>query len=199
MKGARASTPLAAPGDRFGVLNSYEFWRRSWWVLAYGILVLLVGEGITLFGHRGVDPSFLLVMLLFVIMLLGLYLRQHWHYVELGSDGLVIRNWFRITEIPFTLMRQSRAQQLAAFFDTPSRRQLMGGRLRRYGASPVCILRLDVAPDQLLAIGRQLGKRTVLDQDLILLVRRADQLDQAVRPRIRRRPPAPASRPSRRR
>lgn len=195
---ARSAAP-AATGVRFGVLASYEFWRRSWWVLAYGILVMLVGEGITFFGHHGIDPSFLLVMFLFVALLVVMDLRQRWHYVELGPEGLVIRRWFRLTEVPYSVLRQSRAQPLRAFFDTPARRQLLTGNLRRYGSSPVCVVRVEVERDQLLEIGRQLGRRTVLDQDLILLVRRAEELDQALHARIRRRPPAPASRASRRR
>ncbi len=193
------SQPAADPGPRFLLITSYELWRRMWWVLAYGIVVLLVGEGITIYGRHGLDPSFMVVLALFLIILGWLYLRQRWHYVSLASEGLVIRHWFRLTTVPYESLRQSRSQPLGAFFDTPNRRSLLSGSLKRYATSPVCIVRVEMDHDQLLAVGRELGRRTVLDQDLILLVRRADELDRGLRPRIRRRPPAAASRPSRRR
>ena len=183
----------------FAVLTSYELWRRMWWVLAYGILVMLVGEGITIYGHHGVDPSFLLVLALFLIILGWLYLRHHWHYVALMPEGLLIRRWFRLTTVPYESLRQSKVQPLRSFFDTPNRRSLLSGSLKRYAGSPVCIVRVEMDHDQLLTVGRELGRRTVLDQDLILLVRRADELDRGLRARIRRRPPTSAARPTRRR
>ncbi len=193
------SQPAAEPEPRFPLITSYELWRRMWWVLAYGIVVLLAGEGITIYGRHGLDPSFLVVLALFLIILGWLYLRQRWHYVSLTPEGLLIRHWFHLTTLPYESLRQARAQPLGTFFDAPSRRSLLSGSLKRYASSPVCIVRVEMDHDRLLAVGRELGRRTVLDQDLILLVRRADELDRGLRPQIRRRPPAAASRPSRRR
>lgn len=186
-------------GTRYPVIASYELWRRMRYMLLYCTVVVLVGEGIAVFGRSGLQPSYLVVAVLFVIIGVVLYIRTRLHYVELGSEGLLLRTPMKLRQLPYADVRQSRSQQMQAYFEAPNRRELFSGSLRRYGGQPICVVRVNTDHELLLQLGRLLGRRTVLDQDLILVVRGADGLDRALHTRIRRRPPAPAARPTRRR
>lgn len=184
---------------RYSVMSSVELWRRTRVILIYVGLVILVGEVIVVVEHHEFQLSYVIVALIALLMAALIFWRRRHHYVELGPDGLVLRSNFATAAIPYTQIRQSRCSTLAKFFDAPNRKDLLTGGLKRYGGTPVCIVRVDAEVDQLLRLGRMLGRRTVLDQDLILMVEHPDLLDHKLQPRLRRRPPAPAARPRRRR
>lgn len=197
--GVTSPAPQDPVGTRYTVVASYELWRRMRYMLLYCTVVVLVGEGITVFGGAGLEPSYLVVAALFVVIGVALYLRKRLHYVELGNDGLLLRTPLKLRQLPYADIRQSRSQQMRAYFEAPNRRELFSGSLRRYGAQAICVIRVDTDHDLLLQLGRLMGRRTVLDQDLILVVQGADGLDRALHTRIRRRPPAPGARATRRR
>lgn len=194
-----SSADVSQEGMRHRVTSSVELWRRTRVILIYVALVILVGEGIILVEHHLFQPSYVVVAVAVLLMAGLIFWRQRHHYVALGPDGLVVRSNFRTSQIPYSQVRQSRCQPLRQFFEAPTRRELLTGSLRRYAASPVCIVRVEMEPSELLTFGRMLGRRTVLDQDLILIVQDPEQLDRGLQLRIRRRPPAPAVRPTRRR
>jgi hypothetical protein len=193
------SSELGQQGGRYRVMSSVELWHRTRVILIYVGMVILVGEGIVVLEHHEFQPSYLAVAVIVLLMAGLIFWRQRHHYVELGPDALVLRSNFRTAGIPYSQIRQSRCSTLRQFFDTPTRRELLTGGLRRYAASSVCIVRVDMEPSQLLSLGRMLGRRTVLDQDLILIVQQPDLLDRGLQLRLRRRPPAPAARTTRRR
>ncbi|HUY60969.1 MAG TPA: hypothetical protein VMW49_03745, partial [Candidatus Dormibacteraeota bacterium] len=137
------------------------------------------------------------------VLLLGVagyfYWRKQTHYAEATPQALMVRAGRRRCPIPYERVRRARTQPVHVFFDSPSRRALLKGPLRRYSDDPACVVRLDEDPELLALARRVLGKRVVLDQDILLAVEHADELTQALQPAIRRRPPAPAARPGRRR
>ena len=186
-------------GARHRVLASMELWRRTRVILIYAAMVMLVGEGITAIGGHKFAPSYLVVALLLLALTAGIYVRQRTHYVAVGPDGLVLHSAFRSEALPYAALRQSRCQPLRVFFEAPTRRELLTGGLKRFASSPACIVRAEQSHDELLRAGRVLGRRTVLDQDLIMLVERAEALDRALQTRIRRRPPVASTKPPRRR
>lgn len=195
---APALPPPSEQGTRHRVASSVELWRRTRLIVIYMAVVFLVVEGITVYGHHQFDPSYLVVSAVLLLMAAAIYLRQRTHYVELGPDGLLLRSSFKSAAIPYTLLRQSRCQTLRQFFDAPSRRELLTGSLSRFAGMSACIVRVDLDPAELLQIGRLLGRRTVLEQDLILVVQNAAALDRGLQLRIKKRPPAPAARAARR-
>jgi len=186
-------------GARHRVLASVEVWRRTRVILIYAALVMLVGEGITVFGGHRFAPSYLAVALLLLVLAAAIYWRQRTHYVELSPDRLLLHSGFRSAALPYEVLRQSRCQPLRVFFDAPNRRELLTGGLKRFAGTPACIVRAELSHEELLKIGRLLGRRTVLDQDLILLVEHAEALERALQARIRRRPPVAATKAPRRR
>ncbi|MHB1524796.1 MAG: hypothetical protein ACYCZN_00700 [Candidatus Dormibacteria bacterium] len=194
-----AAIVASANGARHRVLASMEIWRRTRVILIYMAVVMLVGEGITVFGGHKFAPSYLAVAILLLALAAGVYLRQRTHYVEVGPDGLVLHSMFRSEALPYDALRQSRCQPLRVFFEAPTRRELLTGGLKRFAGRPACIVRAERSHDELLKVGRVLGRRTVLDQDLIMLVERAEALDRALQSRIRRRPPTASAKPPRRR
>ncbi len=192
--------PKLASGDgRHKVLVSVEFWRRTRLILLYMAFVMLVGEGITVVKGHVFSPSYVVLAAFLVLLAAAIYWRQRTHYVEVGPEGLVIRSGFKSETISYQNLRQSRCQPLRQFFDAPSRRDLFTGGLRRFSSSPICVVRVELDQAELLRLGKLLGRRTVLDQDLLLLVQGAASLDLALQARIRKRPPTASSRPSRRR
>ncbi len=201
--GLSANTPgsitASAVGARHRVLASLEIWRRTRVILIYAALVMLVGEGITVFGGHKFAPSYLAVAVLLLALAAAIYWRQRAHYVEVGQDGLLMHTTFRSEAIPYEALRQSRCQPLRVFFEAPTRRDLLTSGLRRFASTPACIVRAELSHDELLKVGRLLGRRTVLDQDLIMLVEHAEALDRALETRIRRRPPTAAAKTPRRR
>jgi len=176
-----------------------EIWRRTRVILIYAALVMLVGEGITVFGGHKFAPSYVAVAVLLLALAAAIYWRQRTHYVEVGQDGLLLHTPFRSEALPYEALRQSRCQPLRVFFDAPTRRDLLTGGLRRFAGTQACIVRAELSHEELLQAGRLLGRRTVLDQDLIMLVEHAEALDRALQTRIRRRPPTAAAKAPRRR
>lgn len=192
---------VPAPSDvgaRHRVVSSVELWRRTRLIVIYMAVVFLVVEGITVYGHHQFDPSYLVVSVVLLLMAAAIYLRQRTHYVEMGGDGLILRSSFKRMAIPYESLRQSRCQTLRQYFDAPSRRELLKGSLSRFAGLQACIVRVDLDPAELLQVGRLVGRRTVLEQDLILVVQNAAALDRGLQLRIRKRPPAPAARAARR-
>jgi hypothetical protein len=102
-------------------------------------------------------------------------------------------------ELPYDLLRQSRCQPVKDFFNTSDRRDLLTGTLKRLSNRPACILKVAQDREQLLEAGRMLGRATVVDQQLVMLVDDAEGLDKALQARIRRRPPVVSPKPARRR
>ncbi len=181
------------------MLSSVELWRRTRVVLIYVALVILVGEGIVVVEHHQFQPSYLVLAALALVMVGAIFWRQRHHYVELGDDALLLRSNLKTARIPYAQLRQSRCQTLRQFFDAPTRRELLTGGLRRYAETPICVVRVEMDAPALLGLGRLLGRRTVLDQDLVLIVQDAEGLDRGLQARIRKRPPAPAAHAARRR
>jgi hypothetical protein len=192
--------PVASPeGSHHRLIGSVEVWRRSRVFLIYAAFVMLVGEGITLFGAHKLAPQYLLIALAFLLVAAAIYWRQRTHYVVLGADGIRLRSTFKGVELPYELLRQSRCQPVKDFFNTSDRRDLLTGTLKRLSNRPACILKVEQDHAQLLEAGRMLGRATVVDQQLVMLVDGAEGLDKALQARIRRRPPVVSPKPSRRR
>jgi hypothetical protein len=194
------SNPVAGPeGGHHRLIGSIELWRRSRVFLIYAAFVMLAGEGINVFGAHKLDPTYLVIAIAFLLVAAGFYWRQRTHYVALGPEGLHLRSTFKVVELPYELLRQSRCQPVKDFFNTSERRALLTGSLKRLSNRPACILKVEQDHEQLLEAGRMLGRATVVDQQLVMLVDGAEGLDKALQARIRRRPPAASPKLSRRR
>lgn len=198
MKGT-ASQGASPEGSRHRLIGSVELWRRSRVFLIYAAFVMLVGEGINVFGAHKLAPAYLVIALVLLLVAAAIYWRQRTHYVVLGPDGLHLRSTFRGVELPYELLRQSRCQPVRDFFNTSDRRALLTGTLKRLSNRPACIVKVEQDHEELLEAGKMLGRATVVDQQLVMLVDGAEALDNALQARIRRRPPVASPKPARRR
>ena len=193
-----AAAKVASPeGSHHRLIGSLELWRRTRVLLIYAALVLLVGEGINVFGDHRFVPAYIVLAALLLAAAAAIYWRQRTHFVELGANGLRLCANFKAVELPYDQLRQSRCQPVQKFFDTPARRDLLSGTLKRFSSRPACIVKVDQGHEQLLGAGQMLGRGTVVDQELIMMVDGADSLDKALQARIRRRPAAASPKSSR--
>ncbi len=198
-----AAAPTDGPARRHRQLFDAEQWRRNrLWMLYPGVLFLGVGvAGLFIDPPRTRASTFEFIFLGALLLCVAgyFYWRRQTRYATAAADALVLRAGRRRCAIPYERVRWARTQAVHVLFDSPSRRGLLQGPLRRYSNQPACVVRLDPDPELLAGVRRVLGKRAVVEQDVLLAVELADGLTQALQPAIRRRPPAPAARPGRRR
>jgi len=64
--------------------------------------------------------------------------------------------------------------------------------------TPACLVRLDLDRAEVDRLGRLLGRGTAIDQDLILVVAEAEELEKGLLQRVRPHPAIRASKPARR-
>jgi hypothetical protein len=192
-----ASAKVASPeGSHHRLIGSLELWRRTRVFLIYAALVMLVGEGINVFGDHSVVPEYLVTAVVLLAAAAAIYWRQRTHFVELGAEGIRLCANFKSVELAYEQVRQSRCQPVQKFFDTPARRDLLSGTLKRFSSRPACIIKVDQDHERLLVAGHMLGRGTVVDQELIMMVDGAESLDKALQARIRRRPAVGSPKPS---
>jgi hypothetical protein len=192
-----AGTALSArdePRPRHQLLTFTSLWRRTETMLFYGVAVLLIGELVTYLDSHKLESQFLVLAVLSLISAAWFHLGSRRHYVQVTPDGLRLNTLRRHELIPFQEIRQARTQLLQALFAAPSRRPLLQRSLRQFERTPACVIRLELAPAQVARLGRAAGRGCAVDQDLILVVSDAKALEDELQTRIRRRPPAPASR-----
>lgn len=194
MSGQEASPPGPDKPVRHTLLAFAADWQRSETFVLYSGGVLLIAGLVTYFDSHRFEPGFIAVGALMMVCGLSFRFLGRRHYVDLTPDALVIHGLLRTRSLPLEAIRQVRMQTLQLVFSAPNRKRLMAKSLTRFKESPVLLLRLEVEPAELIALGRAAGRGSVIEPDLMLLVADAQGLEKGLQPRIRRRPPAPAAR-----
>lgn len=194
MSGGNALPATDPPPRRHQLLIFASSWRRTQTMLLYGAAVMLIGTGVTYADSHKFDLEFLILGVFLVLLGVGFHFGARLHYVQVTDDGLRLNRLLKHELIPFPEIRQVRTQPLQVLFSAPNRRGLFPRSLRPFERKPACVIRLDLEPAPVARLGRAAGRGCAIDQDLILIVSDAKELEIALQPRIRRRPPAPASR-----
>jgi len=185
----------AAP--RYHLVADDDLWRRNRVWLLYPA-VLLIGFAILgVVTRHVVDPTLLALAAILIVAGGVIYWRRTTRYVTLVADGLLLHAGWRRCVLGFGELRRARTQTLGSLYDSPSRRGHLPTTLRRYSTRPVLVVRVDQDGAGLGDAARVLGRRIVLERDLILLVEGAGRLEQALAPSIPRRPPAASGRGAR--
>lgn len=197
MSSASPSRASFSPeGTRYPLLQFVAIWRRTRSVLYYSVVVVVVAIGITYFNHHQIQIP-LVILGAAVLALAGLLqLGSGRHFVTVEPEGLRISGLIRSELIPFDAIRQIRLQRLEVLFGTASRRNRLDRSLRAFRQTQACILRLDLGQSEVYRLGRLLGQGTAVDQDLIFIVTRADELEKSLLPRVRRYSSNPGTRAS---
>lgn len=194
MKGGTTLSEGAPAQPRHQLLAFASLWRRTQTMVLYGAGVLVVGTGVTYLDSHRFVLEYLILAAALLLLGVGFHYGARQHYVQLEDDGLRIQGLVRRELVPLAAVRQARTQSLQVLFrNAVDRRERFPRSLRQFERSPVCVVRLDLDPLQVQRLGRVAGRGSAIDQDLILLVADAQQLEQSLQPRIRRRPPAPAA------
>ncbi len=162
-------------------------------MLLYGAAVMLIGTLITYWGDHKFDPEFLVLGVLLLLIGVGSHFVARAHYALASDSGLLLNRLLGHELIPYSEIRQVRSQTLDVLFAAPNRRGLLARSLRQFERTPACVIRLQADPAEVKRLGRSAGRGCAIEQDLILLVREAKELDRDLQRRIPRRPPAPAS------
>ncbi|MGA7363324.1 MAG: hypothetical protein WCB86_05260 [Candidatus Dormiibacterota bacterium] len=194
MSGGHALPAVAPTQTRHPLLTFASAWRRTQTMLFYGAAVLVIGTVVGDVGDHQFDPLTLILGVLLFLLALAVHYGSRLHYVQVTDGGLRLNGVRKHELIPFSEIRQVRSQPLEVLFSAPSRRGLLLRSLRQFERTPACVIRLQADPDEVKRLGRGAGRGCAIDQDLILLVKDAKELERTLLPRIPRRPPAPASR-----
>lgn len=188
-----ASSP--AVGDRrYPLLPFVAVWRRTEVVVALAVVVLAVTTGANYVENHRFESELVVLgaILLGTYPLLRLGARRH--YVAVGTDGLFVSGLLHSSLVPFGAIRQVRVQLVQMVFEVPSRRDRLDRSLRPYRQNWACLARLTWDPAQVGQLGRVLGRGTAIDQDIILIVAQARELEQMLQERLRHRPTPPSRR-----
>ncbi|MGB9483279.1 MAG: hypothetical protein WCB86_05220 [Candidatus Dormiibacterota bacterium] len=189
------SASLTAVGDRrYPLLPFVAVWRRTEVVVALAVVVLAVTTGANYVESHRFESELVVLgaILLATYPLLRIGARRH--YVAVNTDGLLVSGLLRSSIVPFEAIRQVRVQIVQMIFEVPSRRDRLDRSLRPYRLNSACLARLTWDPSQVGQLGAILGRGTVIDQDIILIVAQARELEQSLQERIRHRSPAPSRR-----
>jgi hypothetical protein len=194
LSGGAANSAGDPPEPHHRLLTFGAVWRRTQTMLFYGAAVMLIGTAVTYAGDHKLDPEFLLLGLLLLVFGLAYLFGARRYYVQVTEGGLCLNGLRRHALIPFSDIRQVRSQPLQVLFAAPNRKGLMAMSLLQFERTPACVIRLDLEPDQVARLGKSAGRGCAIDQDLLLVVADAKDLERSLQTRVRRRPPAPASR-----
>jgi hypothetical protein len=170
-------------------LQFVAIWRRTRFVLYYSVVVVVVAIGVNYFSHHRLEVAFVILGAAVLVLALLVQLGSGRHYVKVEPEGLRISGLVRSELIPFEVIRQLRLQRLEVLFEAPSRRNRLDRSLRAFRQTQACLARLDLDRGEVYRLGRLLGRGTAVDQDLIFIVARADELEKSLLPRLRRHSP----------
>ncbi|MGH7705979.1 MAG: hypothetical protein ACRENY_08950 [Candidatus Dormibacteria bacterium] len=187
----------AAGGDvpqQHQLLTFAASWKRTKIMVFYGAGVFLVGTAVSYAQDHKLDLELLFLGLVLVVVGFAVHFGARRHYVAVVDTGLWINRIGGHDLIPFPDIRQVRAQNLDVMFSAPSRRGKLVRSLRPFQRSAACSVRVEWPPERLTRVARGVGRGCLVDQDLILLVSQAKELERALQVRVRRRPPAASHR-----
>lgn len=179
----------SADETRYPLLPFVAIWRRTRFVLYYSVLVVVVAIALDYFGHHQVQIPFVILGAAVLALAILLQLGSGRHYLKVELDGLRIYGLLRSEVVPFNVIRQLRVQRLEVLFEAPSRRNRLDRSLRAFRQTRACLAKLDLDLEEVYRLGRLLGRGTWVDQDLIFIVARADELEKSLLPRIAGRSP----------
>jgi hypothetical protein len=189
------SASLPAGGDRrYPLLPFVAVWRRTEVVVALAVVVLAVATGANYFENHRFESELVVLGAILLVTYPLLRLGARRHYVAVDADGLLVSGLLHSSIVPFDAIRQVRVQLVQMIFEVPSRRDRLDRALRPYRQNWACLARLTWDPAQVGQLGRALGRGTVIDQDIILIVAQARELEQMLQERLRHRPTPPSRR-----
>jgi hypothetical protein len=174
-----------ATGDRFYIRYAIQRWDDAKWFIGSFVGVLLALTIYSIAVHRS-SVTYVIVLVIEVLFLLGLWTFRRTSYLEIGDEGLRLRYLLTRLELPFTAVTRVRKQPLGVAFQQADRRRYVNRFVRRLSRDPAAYIRIDRRERELIEeVTRRLGARMVNGADVILPITDVDAFVDAVRGRLR--------------
>lgn len=174
-----------APGRRFEIRYSTQRWDDGRWFYGSLLLILTVLTVFNIVKGKSI-ASFIPVLVVDAVILVGLYLLRRVSYVEMGEHALRVRYVTKQVELPYAALSKVRRQALEVAFQPADRRRFVNRFVRRLAKQPAAYLRLDRRQVDLLnEATRQLGPRFIAGPDLVLPLVDVDAFIADIKGRLR--------------
>lgn len=175
----------SGPAGRFYIRYAIQRWDDAKWFIGSFVVVLLGLTVYSILAHRS-SLTYVIVLFMEAVFLLGLWTFRRTSYLEIGDEGLRVRYLLTRLELPFTAVTRVRKQPLGVAFQPAERRRYVNRFVRRLSRDPAVYIRLDRRESELIEeVTRRLGARMVNGADLILPITDVDDFLSAVRGRLR--------------
>ena len=175
----------SASAGRFYIRYAIQRWDDAKWFIGSFVVVLLALTAYSIAVHKS-SLTFLIVLLMEMVFLLGLWTFRRTAYLEIGEQGLRVRYLLTRLELPFAAVTRVRKQPLGVAFQPADRRRYVNRFVRRLARDPAVYIRLDRRESELIQeVTRHLGARMVNGADVILPITDVDAFLAAVKGRLR--------------
>jgi hypothetical protein len=157
--------------------NLYDLrrWRKNRTLLlatGTGFLVITVA-GTVLRPQQSIGQLYGLVGSMAYAIAAALWVRQRWSYLMVDGDQLVVRAVSVRQRVALSEVGRVRVSTLRAIFNSPQRRRLIGRRAPL--DTGAVVVRIDDAT-MLLRLRRILGRRCIVERDLVVPVENPEGL-----------------------
>jgi hypothetical protein len=174
-----------APAQRFYIRYSIQRWNDGKWFYGIFLIVLLGLTGYKIIRGQPI-ASFIPVLILDALILAGLFLLRRISYVDVGEQGLRIRDVFHHLDLPYSALSKVRRQPLEVAFQPAERRRYVNRFVRRLAKEPAAYIRLDRRQADLLnEAERRLGPRLVSGPDVVIPMQDVDEFIALMKGRLR--------------
>jgi hypothetical protein len=175
----------SAPASRFHIRYAIQRWNDAKWFIGSFIIVLIALSAYSVAIHRPL-VTFLVVLVMEVLFLIGLWMFRRMSYIQIGDDSLQVRHLFTKVDLPFTAVTRVRKQPLGVAFQPADRKRYVNRFVRRLARDPAVYIRIDRREPELIGLAaRRLGARMVHGADVVLPIQHVDEFLTAVKGRLR--------------
>jgi len=155
---------------RHALLYDIERWRRfrlPLLVIATGCLgAVLIGSFVRASASSGTSPlSFLGAG--FYGLAFNLWLRKRFSSLAVEKGCLVVRRIGATARLPLVHVRRARVGRVSVIVNRPDRQRRLPRPASRWLAEEALIVRFDVDPQELVRVGRLLGRPFLFESDLV--------------------------------
>src|SRR5207302_10204747 len=170
---------------RFYIRYAIQRWDDAKWFIGSFVVVLLALTAYSIAVHKS-SLTFLIVLLMEMVFLLGLWTFRRTAYLEIGEQGLRVRYLLTRLELPFAAVTRVRKQPLGVAFQPADRRRYVNRFVRRLSREPAVYIRIDKRqPDLIAQTERRLGQRLVAGPDVVLPITDIDTFIGEMKGRLR--------------
>lgn len=188
---------------RHAFLYDIDRWRRYRLPMFLLATAFLIGSLLSPHPKSGANPAATILSLAGAALYgfaANFWLRQRYSTLSVEDDTLVAKRIGMTMRIPLADVKRARVARVSATANRPERRRTLPRPQSRWLETDAITLRLDMPADQLVKLGRLLGRGYLFESDLVAPVSEQDDLLREIEEGMPRpEPPQPTGRRRRRR